>query len=335
MRVSRARVVVLVCVSNVTVATVSTVLYYRELFILAAAPQFTMQINAAIQCTISGAGLVCLDLSGLAPRRRQAPVRMRVWLGLAALFVLQNTLEISAIDGLGPDNGSLTTVIQQAVIPITLLISASLLGKSYGRLHWIAAAAVTAGVVASQRFGGPITTSLQWGWAWALLVSRVPAAAANVLSEAVLAPPGPTPRAWPQLRSVLRATFWTGLFALPLNLPSNLAVSALRGLPPLHAVRDDYSAGALCLLRETGCSGAAAAVLAFAVPGAPPPPSPNAASLPRPCLSLSRHAARRAAQGPSSPPSSLQPCSRRARRCTFSSPRCSFRSWRRRCPRPP
>ena len=153
----------------------------------------------------------------------------------------------------------------QAVIPITLLISASLLGKSYGRLHWIAAAAVTAGVVASQRFGGPITTSLQWGWAWALLVSRVPAAAANVLSEAVLAPPGPTPRAWPQLRSVLRATFWTGLFALPLNLPSNLAVSALRGLPPLHAVRDDYSAGALCLLRETGCSGAAAAVLAFAV----------------------------------------------------------------------
>ena len=111
MRVSRARVVVLVCVSNVTVATVSTVLYYRELFILAAAPQFTMQINAAIQCTISGAGLVCLDLSGLAPRRRQAPVRMRVWLGLAALFVLQNTLEISAIDGLGPDNGSLTTVI--------------------------------------------------------------------------------------------------------------------------------------------------------------------------------------------------------------------------------
>lgn len=113
MRVSRARVVVLVCVSNVTVATVSTVLYYRELFILAAAPQFTMQINAAIQCTISGAGLVCLDLSGLAPRRRQAPVRMRVWLGLAALFVLQNTLEISAIDGLGPDNGSLTTVIHR------------------------------------------------------------------------------------------------------------------------------------------------------------------------------------------------------------------------------
>ena len=292
------RALVAVCASNVVISIVSTLLYYRELDTLRTAPLFATQLNCAMQATLCGVMLVGLDASGLAPRRGQQQVAMRRWVELALWFALQNTLEIASIDGLGPTNGSLAAVLQQMVIPTTLLVSIALLGRSYSRLHWLAATTVTAGVAVSYVPTMVETArSVPWGWAAVLLASRVPQALANVRSEAAIAsdasePPHPladaadlepsepskpetgaAAGAWPdQLRSVLRAGFWTGLFGLGFNVPSSLALAALHGESPLDALGSDYRTGARCLVdapsAADGCDGAAAAVLAFALPGA-------------------------------------------------------------------
>ena len=288
------RLLVVVCASNCIISVVSTLLYYRELDTLRTAPLFATQLNCAMQAVLCGSMLLGLDASGLAPRCGQQQVAMRRWIELALWFALQNTLEIASIDGIGPANSSLAVVLQQMVIPTTLLVSIALLGRTYSRLHWLAALTVTAGVAVSYvPTMVEMARSVPWGWAAVLLASRVPQALANVRSEAAIAgateprpssteeslagpepgKPEATASAWPhQLRSVLRAGFWTGLFGLGFNVPSSLALAALHGESPLRTLGADYHRGALCLVHAPsaadGCDGAAAAVLAFAVPGA-------------------------------------------------------------------
>eukprot|EP00322_Chrysochromulina_rotalis_P003219 CAMPEP_0115836788 /NCGR_PEP_ID=MMETSP0287-20121206/4889_1 /TAXON_ID=412157 /ORGANISM="Chrysochromulina rotalis, Strain UIO044" /LENGTH=303 /DNA_ID=CAMNT_0003290285 /DNA_START=194 /DNA_END=1102 /DNA_ORIENTATION=- len=196
---------------------------------------------------------------------------------------VQNTLEIAAIDGLGSSNGDLTPVLQQAVVPFTLGLSIVLLGRHYAWLHWLAASLVLAGIVASY---APIADfDVPWGWAALYVVSRVPQSLANVRGESILQPPmkgGASarvrPSRWRALRAVLRASLWTSLLDLVLNVPSSLLLACGQGRAA-ETLFLDYAQGAACLLghnatndsvdaAEAVCDGTAAhAAVAFAVPG--------------------------------------------------------------------
>ena len=259
----RTILVTATCAANVIISVVSTLLYYRELYALKTSPLFATQLNGAMQAAICGILLLALDGSGVAPRKSQPPVLMRRWLELAFWFALQNTLEIASIDGLGPAAGSLAAVLQQAVVPTTLLVSIILVGRRYSALHWTSALTVVAGVATSFTAGASIP-KIPWGWAATLVASRLPQAIANVRTEAALTSAEPAVRQ--ELRSVLRAGFWTALFGLGFNVLSGLLLTVARGEPPARML-DDYRTGALCLAPGV-CDDALAAALAFALPGA-------------------------------------------------------------------
>ncbi|KAL1496898.1 hypothetical protein AB1Y20_014478 [Prymnesium parvum] len=262
---------VAVCVANVLTSVVATCLYYTELYHLRAAPAFATQLNAALQAALCALCLALLDATRLAPRRREAPVAPRAWLALALLFAAQNTLEIAAIDALGPERGSLTAVLQQAVVPITLLLCAVALRRRYGALHLLAAALVVGGVALAY-LPAASAAGVPQGWLLAFVASRVPQAAANVFSEVLLeraAEAAPPRSGWDALRTVLRAGLWTAALGLLFNVPSALIVSAAKGREAIPALLEDYREGARCLLLSDGegCGGAWVAVLAFALPG--------------------------------------------------------------------
>ena len=73
----------------------------------------------------------------------------RTWFELALLISTVNLVEAACIDGFGSANGSLSAMMQQAAIPMTLLITCAALGRRYSRVHVLAATLVGAGVAAA------------------------------------------------------------------------------------------------------------------------------------------------------------------------------------------
>lgn len=139
----------------VCVSVVSTVYMYKELQALGKFPNFANELNTAaivILCILSAVLLSpWLPVSSNRACGRWGSLQGRllepwtvVWLGL--LNALQNTLQIVAIDRLGPRFSTLTTLAAQAVIPFTLLFGASRLGSSYSPCEIFGAATVVAGV---------------------------------------------------------------------------------------------------------------------------------------------------------------------------------------------
>ncbi len=291
--------VVAVCAFNVLISVVSTCLYYRLLWALKTSPAFSLQLTTAMQVVLCGFALCALDLGGVARRSQSRSISLGRWLELAFWLCLQNTLEIASIDGLGSANGNLVPVLQQAVVPITLLLSIGLLGRRYGVRHWLGAALVVGGLTASYApLAARSGSGVPWGWAAAFLLSRVPQSLANVRCEAVLllaaAGEGGSVRGWTGVRAVLRVGFWTALIGMPLNVMSSALLAAARGTDAVAAVAADYRAGFDCLFfkmdrpasppppmlgtaaavvavgggaTEHRCAAAAGAVAAFSLPG--------------------------------------------------------------------
>ncbi|CAJ1348158.1 unnamed protein product [Effrenium voratum] len=228
-----------VCAINCAVSIVSTCLYYSELHHLHDFPFFTAQLNAAI-----GALLAWLWLSLLPKDPSALDVPLRSWLWLSALLALQNSLEVLSIARVGNDD--LPPILQQAVVPLSLLFSWLKLGRSYTKAQLAGAVLVVAGVLA--------------GFLPSLLASsaQIPQACANIQAES-LAGQG---MSWP-----LRATMYTQLLAIPCNSIAALIASLLwKGDPAF--VFQDYAGGFDCVFQGKGaCSGAWASVLLFAVPG--------------------------------------------------------------------
>ena len=280
------------CAANVVISIASTCLYYRLLWALQPYPAFAVQLGALMQVIVCGAALALLEWTRWAPCASQPAVSGRLWMELALWLSLQDTLEIAAVDGLGSSNGDLTPVLQQAVVPLTLGLSIVLLGRRYSWLHWMAAVAVLVGIACSY---APIAVSsetgqLPWGWAALYAASRIPQSLANVRCESVLQAAGAAPGAEsvpttpPRLRLlhlVLRASFFTALLGLVLNVPSSLLLALARGREA-GTVFGEYVDGARCLLSYNvtagddadgeaaagACDGTAAqAAAAFALPG--------------------------------------------------------------------
>ena len=282
----RARIAA-VCASNMIISVVSSCLYYSELYHLSATPAFATQLNAGIQLTLCGAALTALHVSGLAPRQRETPIGLNSWLVLSFLFALQNTMEIASIDGLGSSSGSLSAVLQQAVIPITLLSSAVWLHRHYRLAHYLGAALVAGGIAAA--YAPNISTaSVSLSWVFVFLASRVPQSLANVRSEQLFGTPSLVDASeagrarseltfWDGVRTVVRAGFWTACLGMAFNVPSSLIVAAAKGEAAFTTVLHDYRNGAECLFNghtanvsasSERCGSAWASVVAFALPGA-------------------------------------------------------------------
>jgi hypothetical protein len=224
------------------------------------------------------------------------------WVELSMWLSIQNTLEIASVDGLGPANGNLTPVLQQAGIPVTLMLSSVLLARKYSWRHWLAALIVMGGIAASyvplllDDSSGGRADPPKWGWALLFVLSRIPQSVANVRCEAILlsAPPAaptdgravneavlnqaPASREarWQSLRALLACGFWTALLGLGFNFASSLLLACARGLgnKSTESVMRDYSAGAACLFRANAsitaddpCRAAPGATAAFALPG--------------------------------------------------------------------
>ncbi|CAJ1348159.1 unnamed protein product [Effrenium voratum] len=242
-----------VCAINCAVSIVSTCLYYSELHHLHDFPFFTAQLNAAI-----GALLAWLWLSLLPKDPSALDVPLRSWLWLSALLALQNSLEVLSIARVGNDD--LPPILQQAVVPLSLLFSWLKLGRSYTKAQLAGAVLVVAGVLAGFLPSLLASSAQQIGSAWVavFLISRIPQACANIQAES-LAGQG---MSWP-----LRATMYTQLLAIPCNSIAALIASLLwKGDPAF--VFQDYAGGFDCVFQGKGaCSGAWASVLLFAVPG--------------------------------------------------------------------
>ena len=292
-----------VCVANVLISILSTCLYLRFLWALNDFPALATQMGALMQVIVSAALVCLLDAAGLTSARQ--PITVWRWLELGCWFSLMNTLEIAAVDVLGSSNGSLTCLLQQAVIPLTLFLSTLLLNRRYAILHWLAASVVIGGIAATY---APMSgdTHVPLGWAMLYVGSRVPQSLANVRSEQLLtaAPPPPdaaardgrdvteditgvdvtalapsAKRTADELRDSAMAGMWTAAVCLVLNVPSSLLLGYARGRPAAELLTD-YTLGVACLLghnvttddgrySRSQCDGTAAgAAAAFALPGA-------------------------------------------------------------------
>lgn len=245
-----------ICAANCVVSIVSTCLYYSELHHLHDFPFFAAQLNAAIGALLSG----CL-LTVMPKDSRASSCHLTYWFRLAALLSAQNSLEIVSIPRVGNDD--LPPILQQAVVPLSLMLSTAMLRKSYGTVQLMGSAAVVAGVLIG--FLPSLFTSDRLGqirlvWVAVFLVSRLPQAAANVVAEGFLE--GHRDFSW-----ALRATLYTQLLGIPCNFLAALTVSAAwKG--DVAIVLEDYSGGMGCLFGgESSCAGAWHSVLLFAFPG--------------------------------------------------------------------
>ncbi|OLP89125.1 Crt-like 3 [Symbiodinium microadriaticum] len=192
-----------ICAANCVVSIVSTCLYYSELHHLHDFPFFAAQLNAAIGALLSG----CL-LTVMPKDSRASSCHLTYWFRLAALLSAQNSLEIVSIPRVGNDD--LPPILQQAVVPLSLMLSTAMLRKSYGTVQLMGSAAVVAGVLIG--FLPSLFTSDRLGqirlvWVAVFLVSRLPQAAANVVAEGFLE--GHRDFSW-----ALRATLYTQLLGI-------------------------------------------------------------------------------------------------------------------------
>ncbi|CAK9044561.1 Crt homolog 2 (Chloroquine resistance transporter paralog 2) (DdCRTp2) [Durusdinium trenchii] len=164
------------CAVNCAVSIVSTCLYYSELHHLREFPFFAAQLNAAIGAFLAGLWFAAL------PKGTQQVPQWQQWASLSGLLALQNTLEILSIPRVG--NEDLPPILQQAVVPLSLLFSWQLLRRKYSKVQLLGATMVVAGVTAGflpslWNTGGKTVSP---SWVAIFLLSRVPQAAANVAS---------------------------------------------------------------------------------------------------------------------------------------------------------
>eukprot|EP01065_Artemidia_motanka_P052090 TRINITY_DN9315_c0_g1_i1.p1 TRINITY_DN9315_c0_g1~~TRINITY_DN9315_c0_g1_i1.p1 ORF type:complete len:389 (+),score=113.31 TRINITY_DN9315_c0_g1_i1:65-1231(+) len=284
--------ILLVCAANCVVSVVSTCLYYHELRALAPYPYFATQLNAVL--TLLSAGLIlaalrlrswCVGAGGKesVPLLAVLPERDRAHSGgmscfctcatVGVLASLQNVMEIASIDGMGDDN--LPPILQQASVPLTFLLSVTVLRVKYRWTHVVGAVVVVAGVAAT--FAPLVDGGINVGWAMVFVASRVPQSLSAVVAERLLA------GSEPGLEAPLMLSFVTQFAALPANAVFAFLMSLARGDD--GGLSDDYSNGALCLFDSGSgiyanapldapastvigrCDRALLAALVFAVPG--------------------------------------------------------------------
>jgi hypothetical protein len=192
----RQRTAIAVCVGNVLISICSSCFWYNELDRLNPFPYFANMLNVVLAVVLVGAALVATGGAGaLAATARGSSLRWRqLVLQGSFAFALQNTLDIISIDGLGERNSNLSTVFQQAVIPVTLVLSRAMLGKRFTPWHLAGATLVVGGILvsyvplavqdadSSSGGGGGVPV----GWTLVFLASRVPQALSNIFSEQAL-----------------------------------------------------------------------------------------------------------------------------------------------------
>eukprot|EP00927_Polykrikos_kofoidii_P049080 TRINITY_DN43211_c0_g1_i1.p1 TRINITY_DN43211_c0_g1~~TRINITY_DN43211_c0_g1_i1.p1 ORF type:complete len:389 (-),score=42.85 TRINITY_DN43211_c0_g1_i1:27-1193(-) len=273
---------VLVCIGNFIISVTASCLYYSELHHLNAYHFFSTQLNTFLTWAVAGVGLLLCRHRGTSSRDiagGSEPVGLCFWIKLSCLLSLQDTLEVMSIQNI--NNDALIAIMQQAVVPLTLVLSFMLLGTRY-TLRSLGGAAL---VVVGCALGFIPILSLEnnarsysvW-WMLVFVASRVPQAMANVLAERAFT-------ARQDLSWVLRFSFFVKLFGMPCNVLSALLISVMKG-DSIRTVLNDYAGGLCCLLSvfRTGCGGSTASdwknidhdlcvtsavsVLLFAVPGA-------------------------------------------------------------------
>ena len=114
-----------------TVSLAATTLFYKELYVFSAFPYFINNLNTGLTALVAAAlaaALTCLlpapphGVSTMTALR--GPLgRPRLLTTLGLLNSAQNTLQIAAINALGPRYAAATTLVGQSVIPFTLLLS--------------------------------------------------------------------------------------------------------------------------------------------------------------------------------------------------------------------
>lgn len=282
-RSADVRWTLLVCFGNCVIALISTCLYYSELHHLGSSPFFATELNTGLGVLMASFWLLLLkavlhrratpeDDGSILSLLRGGGGCWR-WVLLSVFLATQNTMEIAAIQQLGNDN--LPPILQQAVVPLSLVLSYVFLGARYTVLQLLGASLVVIGVTAgflpdllagkgAQSGGGGSGDKGQVFWVVIFLLSRVPQALANVIGEDCL-------KGRPEAVWCLRATLLSNILGLPSNVGAALLLSAPLGGGP-GEVLQDYSNGTACLLQQQGtvsskCSSAWRSVLLFIIPG--------------------------------------------------------------------
>lgn len=132
---------ILVCTLNCVVSIVSTCIYYQELHHLHAYPFFTAQANSAMGALLAALGLCFM------PKTSSPRTSWQSWAWLSALLAFQNSLEVLSIPRVGNDD--LIPILQQAVVPLSLVLSCQMLQRKYSLVQLLGAVLVMLGVTRS------------------------------------------------------------------------------------------------------------------------------------------------------------------------------------------
>ena len=141
---------ILVCTLNCVVSIVSTCIYYQELHHLHAYPFFTAQANS-----LMGALLAAFSLCFM-PKTCNTSNSWQSWAWLSALLAFQNSLEVLSIPRVGNDD--LIPILQQGVVPLSLLLSWQMLHRKYSMLQLLGALLVMLGVTRA------VLKTRVWSW---------------------------------------------------------------------------------------------------------------------------------------------------------------------------
>jgi len=185
---------------DLVISIVATCLFYQVLYTFESSPIFITQLNVTIATTLPGIYSIADRIIMQLRRRdylllqeeqttppRPRPIVISKWtylvLGFANSFT--NFLQVVGIQELGSDNSNLAVLIQQAVIPVAVILTVVVLGKKYSILGYLGMALVLGGVGIAYGIH-IINKRVSTLGAAMLFCSCIPTAGANIIIENLL-----------------------------------------------------------------------------------------------------------------------------------------------------
>ena len=214
---------------NIVITLTSTVFFYKELHALSSAPRFSNTMNTMFSVAIPLPFLLLHNTHNI------STPKIHILFLLAVFNSAQNVLQHAGIDGI--NSGAYCVLLNQSVVPLTMIFSYILFHTKYTTYHILGAITVVLGVIVSNASSSH-PRSLKYTLVF--LAGCLPQTALNLLVER-------TKKTTSLILDVIFLLVIMNLMSLPLNLIFDFIVDGFVASPTLNDHRDGFR----CLFHGT------------------------------------------------------------------------------------
>ena len=226
-----------VTIVNIVITLTSTVTFYKELHALDSFPRFSNTLNTAFATV-----LPCILLTLFYFKYQYKPpsnVPISHLLFLALFNSSQNVLQNAGIDGI--DSGAYCVLLNQIVVPLTMVLSFTLFRTNYTCFQILGAMTVVAGVIISNASSShPRSVK----YTLIFLAGCVPQTALNLLIEQTYTSP----------KNLILDVTWLLMIMNLISLPLNVIFDFISDGFETSTTWNDHEDGFQCLFHRSGGS---------------------------------------------------------------------------------